>query len=160
MKEIWKKIEGFDKYEVSNFGNVRHIKNGNLKIQYNLFGYAQVLIYKNGKAKSIRVNRAVMKAFRPIENCEEMEVNHKNYNRGDNRIENLEWTTRKENCKHRNNHLEYYNSEACVDSEGRIFKSYREAGRFHGISPNTVKNDVLGKTKRKLGGRSTFSKIK
>lgn len=159
MKEIWKRIVGSSKYEVSNKGNVRHINGKNIKLQYSIYGYAQVLIYdENNKPWCIRVHREELKAFCPIENYEEMEVNHKNYNRADNRLENLEWTTRKENSFHRNKHLEYYNSESCVDSLGNKFKSYRDAGRYHNLSPNTVKRDVLGMTTQLRSPRVTFSK--
>lgn len=34
-----------------------------------------------------------------------------------------------------------------IDSKGNIFKSYREASRFWGYAPNTIKNDCLGRTK-------------
>lgn len=159
MEEKWKPVLGFANYEVSNLGNVRHIKNGKLKIQYNQWGYGQVLLYNNGKPINVRVNRIVLIAFNYVENYKELQVNHKNYNRADNRLENLEWVTGSENCKHRNKHLKYYNSESCIDSNGRKFKSYREAARFHGIAPNTVKRDVLGMTKRVCKGRITFSSI-
>lgn len=158
-KEIWKELVGNKKYEISNKGNIRHKGGESLKIQYNVYGYSQVVLYdNNNKPKSVRIHREVLKAFKPIENEEEMEVNHKNYNRADNSLENLEWTTRKENCKHRNKHLEYYNAEKCVDSLGNEFKSYREAGRYHNISPNTVKRDVLGLTLGIRTPRVTFSK--
>lgn len=159
MEEIWKNMIDNKKYEVSNKGNIRHVNGKNLKIQYSKDGYSTVVIYdNNNKAKSIRVHREVLKAFNFIDNYKQMEVNHKNFNRTDNRLENLEWTTSEENSKHRNSHLEYYNSEECYDSFGNKFKSYREAARYYGISPNTVKRDVLGQTKRVCKGRVTFLK--
>ena len=42
----------------------------------------------------------------------------------------------------------FYNSKGCYDSKGNYFNSYREAGRYYGISANTVKRDCLGLTTR------------
>lgn len=157
MKEIWKKILDNEKYEVSNLGNVRHVGSKNLKIQYSREGYGCVLIYdKNNKAQNIRIHREVLKSFNYFEGCEKLEVNHKNYNRSDNRLENLEWCTSSENNIHRNKHLKYYNSKKCKDSLGNEFESYREAGRYYNISPNTVKRDVLGITKKEDSKREIF----
>ena len=60
-KEIWKDIPGYDnKYQVSNFGNVRSVKRKkNLRLFKNNNGYMNVVLYKNSRKKHWRVHRLV-----------------------------------------------------------------------------------------------------
>lgn len=105
MEEIWKPIEGyFGRYEISNFGNVKSVYNNGktkiLKPRINFKGYARVSLSSNYKRKEFCVHRLVGMAF--IENKENKpQINHKNGIKLDNRLNNLEWVTAKENCIHR-----------------------------------------------------------
>lgn len=148
MKEIWKKIEGFENYQISNFGNVKNKNNKILKPQKNIYGYMTILLYNHSKVKNYRIHRLVLENFNPIEGMETLQVNHINQKRDDNRLENLEWCTPKENCNRKSSKDIFYNSIGCYDELGNYFNSYREAGKFYKISPNTVKRDCLGITKR------------
>jgi hypothetical protein len=108
MEEIWKDIEGYEGlYQVSNLGRIKSLPkmvSGNHYRGERIIGsssgfYNRVCLYKNNKAKSIRIHRLVAKAFIPnLEN--KPEINHVNGNRLDNRVENLEWATPKENMRH------------------------------------------------------------
>lgn len=96
--EIWKPIIEYENYEVSSLGNIRHKdKKKNRTIQDNGNGYKIVGIINNGKYKNIYVHKCVLKTFNPIENEVQFETNHKNFNRSDNRLENLQWLSRKDN---------------------------------------------------------------
>jgi hypothetical protein len=96
--EIWKEIEGYLGCEISNQGRVK--QDGKLRPLYkNKDGYMVVNIGKRDKRKQFRVNRLVATAF--ISNPENKpQVNHKNSVRCDDRVENLEWSTSKENIQH------------------------------------------------------------
>lgn len=100
MIEKWRDIEGFDGvYQISSMGRVRSLKFGKERILKlnNSNGYLYVFLRKNGKPKNLTIHRLVATYFIP--NPENKpEVNHKNCKRDDNRVENLEWCTRKENC--------------------------------------------------------------
>lgn len=97
-KEIWMPIAGFDD-EISNMGNVRNYKFGyerKRKPTVNSFGYAVITLTKNGKQCIKRLNRLVWEAFNgPIPDG--LQVNHINENKLDNRLENLNLMTCKEN---------------------------------------------------------------
>lgn len=102
MAEEWKYIEGFEDYQVSNLGRVKSLKLGRnniLKARKNGSGYLQVLLYGKKKINSA-VHRLVLVHFKPIDNFQNLEVNHINGIKDDNKLENLEWVTHSENLKH------------------------------------------------------------
>lgn len=114
MNEIWKDIPGYESsYQASNLGNIKslsrlvgHPKGGMkltkekvLKKQNGSNGYFIVGMHKNGEGGSKTVHRLVALAF--IDNPEnKKEVNHKDGNKKNNQIDNLEWATISENRHH------------------------------------------------------------
>jgi len=99
MKEIWKPIEGFESYEVSNLSRVRRAKNGRIITPVVLnTGYLVVRFSINRKVYTKLLHRIVAKAFIPNPNNYPV-VNHINEDRKDARIENLEWCTQSNNLK-------------------------------------------------------------
>lgn len=100
-KEWWKMVPGYEGlYEVSNWGRVKGLKYGRiLKPCKDQDGYLSVQLCKEGKIKRLRVHRLVAMAFIP--NPDNLPcVNHINEIKTDNRVENLEWVTNKENSNH------------------------------------------------------------
>jgi len=97
MEEIFKTIEGFSNYSVSNLGNVANQKTGRiLTIRLNRGGYNIVDFSLNGKKYTKQVHRLVAKAF--IENpCNKPCVDHIDNNRTNNNVNNLRWVTKSEN---------------------------------------------------------------
>lgn len=107
-KEIWKDILGFEgHYQASTLGRIKSLDRkdtlgrslkGRIMKQGETRGkYLTVGLSKNGVRKTYRVNRLILMTFCPCENMEILEANHKNENRQDNRLENLNWLTSQEN---------------------------------------------------------------
>ena len=100
--EKWKIIEEFPNYAISNMGRVKRIKKNNklLCLSKKKSGYIYTCLFKNGHRSYKRIHRLVLENFRPIDNMNNLEVNHKDGTKTNNKLENLEWCTRSENEKH------------------------------------------------------------
>jgi hypothetical protein len=113
MSEIWKPIKGYeDLYEVSNTGRVRRIRHKAVigktnptlpqrekKPHVNQDGYAMVGLYRGQTQKHIGVHRLVAMAFIP--NPENLpQVNHKDEDKTNNHVDNLEWCTNEYNSRY------------------------------------------------------------
>lgn len=101
--ETWKKILDFPDYKVSNFGRINSIKYGREKILKPSLnkgtGYFRVTLLHNGIRQCFDIHAIVAKHFLTKSNlC--LEINHKNGDKSDNRVKNLEYVTRSENIKH------------------------------------------------------------
>ena len=173
--EIWKDIEGYEGlYQVSNMGRVKSLnyrRTGKEEILKGVDygeGYLYVSLWKNGKVKQCRINRLVAQAF--LENPQNLpEVNHKNEDKNDNSIENLEWCSKSYNINYgtRNKkagkkltgkkHSEEHNKKIgkklskpvfSVDKESGLimwWESAMEASRQTGISQGNISNCCQGK---------------
>lgn len=101
--EIWKDIKGYEGlYQVSNLGNIKSLFRYKkiLKPTKNTLGYLKVSLYKDKKIKVMSVHRLVAEAF--LENTNNFtDINHKDGNKTNNKVENLEWCTRQQNILHR-----------------------------------------------------------
>lgn len=102
-KEIWKDVTGYEGlYQVSNLGKIISGLPSRVifrKFSKNNKGYLRVVFRKNYIAKTFSVHRLVAEAFIPNpEN--KLQVNHKNADKSDNRVTNLEWNTNAENMNH------------------------------------------------------------
>jgi hypothetical protein len=127
-------------------------------------GYVLVTLWKGKKINTIRAHRLIAITF--IQNPEgKKDVNHKNGIKSDNRVENLEWATRKENINHSYaNGLAGQNKmgdsdprrKAVIqfDLSGNLIKEYsgrHEAARQTGLSQSGISHCCVGRTKNYAG---------
>jgi hypothetical protein len=112
--EVFKDIQGYEGYyQISNFGRVKTLartyingKGGLCKVKEAIkapcltpIGYVQITLYKDGVGLTHKMHRLVASHF--IANPENKpEVNHKDGNKLNNHVTNLEWVTSKENIVH------------------------------------------------------------
>lgn len=147
MEEQWEKIiidNNITFYSVSNFGRVRNDSTGTYlygSVANN--GYRMVhLRYR--VEKNCSVHRLVMKAFKPVENMDELQINHIDGNKLNNHISNLEWSTALENMRHSYvNNLQKNEMRPCYmyDLEGKYIRSFvnsKEAAKELNMDYNTI----------------------
>lgn len=171
-KEEWKEIQGYEGiYEVSNFGNVRSLpryKRGNfdskvfiegktIKQVKNNRGYYIVQLSKNNKVKNFSVHRLVAEAFIPNPN-NFPQVNHKDEDKSNNRVSNLEWMTLKRNINYgtRNKRMALTKGKnvKAFDDDGNFimgFCSMAVAEKITGINQGDISRCTLGKTEHAGG---------
>lgn len=182
MQEIWKDIKAYENmYQISNMGNVKSLnykqtgREKILKPSVDKDGYQRVILCKNGYIKNYFVHRLVYEAFYG-EIPKGMQVNHINEIKSDNRLENLNLMTPKENCNYgtRNkrvaekrkgmkhteeakNKISEANSKPVLQINTktgeiiRVFQSTREVQRQLGYNHGNISNCCKGKYKTCCG---------
>lgn len=111
MEEVWKDIKGYEGlYKVSNLGRVKNSSNKYKKYNINNKGYCLLSLYRDSKEKHFLIHRLVAEAFIPkVEN--KNQINHKDGNKENNRVDNLEWCNQKENYNHGKERFYYSHNE-------------------------------------------------
>lgn len=130
MEEIWKPVKNFENlYEISNLGRVKsHHKYGGLdnrimKQKINRYGYSCVKLSNRGHTRHVQVHRLVAETF--LENPNDFPmINHKDENKLNNHVENLEW------CNAQYNNTYGHRLEKAFPKAWEKW-SYTERGRAH-----------------------------
>lgn len=171
-EEIWKDIPRYPGYQASNLGRIRtfnkitftkwhgerHWENRILKFKPSLknnhkqkqgSGY-RVTLWKDGKSKDFLVARLIATTFLEDLIETEMTVNHKNGNRHDNRIDNLEWLSLSDNIKYGFENGQYKQHKTILynEKEKKEFRSQSLASSFLGRKNGYIRNCL--KSNRKI----------
>ena len=161
--EAWLTIKGFENYKVSTLGRVMNIKTGKILTPYTTKnGYQIVNPSRGGVSSNLYVHRLVAEAFIPTDDTD-LQVNHINGIKSDNRLDNLEWCTSSENHLHRSRTLgikssadhmskmrdlaakAHYKQVKCVETDV-IYKSCVEAAKAINRSPTSIWQALSGRT--------------
>ena len=160
--EIWKDIKGYEGfYQVSNFGRVKSVarvvksrwgtdkplKERPVREIVDGLGYSRLSLSKEGIVKAHKIHRLVAEAFLQGEG----HINHKDGDKQNNRIENLEFCTIKQNNNHAfENGLRptKYKQPIICEQTGEIYESQAALARSLGISHVMVSSYMKGNFKR------------
>ena len=158
--EFWKDIEGYEGlYQISSFGRVKSLSNDKarkekIKIpESTRGGYKLVNLWKNGEQKGFLVHRLVASAFLPNPNnypC----INHKDENKSNNCLENLEWCTVKYNINYGTRTEKCSKKVEQYDLKGKLIKTWKslmEIQRQLGYAIGNISNCCNGKRSTAYG---------
>lgn len=163
--EIFKEINDFEGYYISNLGRVKSCKRKTEKfiaVKDDTHGYLIVKLWKDNKQYSKKIHRLVAEAF--ISNPENLrDVNHRDENKHNNCVENLEWISHKDNINYgtRNERANKTKSKAIIqlDLNGNVineFISSYDAERQLDISESNINQCCNGKRKTAGGYKWQF----
>ena len=157
----WKQVENYPMYDVSSDGHVRthqrKLRNNSiLKPGISKAGYARVVLCNDGTKRNIPVHRIVAEAFIP--NPENKpQVNHKDGNKLNNDVSNLEWCTASENVQHsfdvlgherQNGGMNKLSQEQVeflrIKAANGELTTYTEFAKMFNVSERTIANAVRG----------------
>lgn len=163
IKEKWKDVKNYEGlYQISNLGEIKSYYKGCkvLKINITACGYCYITLYKNKKPKRFPIHRLVAQAF--IKNPNNyLFINHKDENKLNNNVNNLEWCSHKYNCNygsrnyrcalHNWKRVQRYNRQNELIGE---FPSLKEAEKITGVKYQLISRVCRGK--RKTAGGSIW----
>jgi len=147
---------------ISSDGGVYNSKTNRwLKPTLKSGGYFHLGLMVNGKQVYRMIHRLIMETYAPIDNMEEMKIDHINGVKTDNRLENLRWCTQAENIKfstEQGTNCNYNNRKKviCIEN-GEIYSSGYEAAKVFNTSQGSIYNCCCGRTKSAGGHTFEFA---
>lgn len=148
--EIWKEVSDNPNYLISNMGRIRRVGSNKDHSVRDSKGYLVTDLYQGGRRNTVRVHRLVADEFVPNPN-DKPEVNHKDGNKHNNRASNLEYVTKKENCRHA------WDTGLVKPSYGMLGKHNPNSGRKGKAFRIVETGEVFGTLKEcedKIGGNN------
>ena len=154
----WREVKEYSNYEVNQFGEIRHkTRRKVLKPRSNNGGYQYVNFKINGKNTNFAVHRIVANAFIPNPKGY-TEINHKDYDRTNNCVDNLEWVDSSQNKQHAYLKDENKSSRGKAviqrSKDGTYIKTFEtisKAAKEMNCSIAAISNCCLGRTKTSQG---------
>ena len=172
MEEQWKQIKDYPNYEASDLGRIRNKKTKRIiSAHIQNSGYTTVCLSNKGITKTLCVHRLVLTAFEPKDNANKLDVHHKDYDKTNNRLDNLEWTTVSGNMQYSINRGRFQRTEKWrknlkwtldkvlgksiigtneTTGETVFYKALNDCAN-DGFQPSCVSNCCTGKRKHHLG---------
>ena len=170
MREVFEDLKGYeDSYQISEFGRIfskrrlvgnRIIFGREIAQEITKDGYLKVTLCKNGIQKKYYLHRLVALQFLPTKDTS-LQVNHKDGNKFNNNVTNLEWCTKEENQNHAVEHNLMQHGEArpsAILKESEVIEIYKAKGILssaqlsakYGVSKNTINRILRGEKWRYL----------
>lgn len=155
----WLDVVGYEGlYKVNSNGDVKSINYNRtgqsklLKCAIDRYGYYIVNLYKNQKRKTFRVHRIVAQAFMPNDDANNTLINHKDENKLNNRVENLEWCNAKYNINYSIRKYKGVNPKKIIQMDMneivvQEWDSISKAANSLGYSKSSISNCCRGKIK-------------
>ena len=146
MENEWRSHPIYKNYVCNANGDIKSLITNKLMKQHDVKGYLYVhLTINSQQSKFVLAHRFILESFSELN---DLDVNHINGNKHDNRLINLEWCTKSENCIHREEVIKTGNSKEvlCVET-GIVYNSTKEAERITGINQSNINQVALNKRK-------------
>lgn len=175
VDEVWMNIHGYESlYQISNLGRVKSITKCSIHMSGDYIkkdsidkdGYAYVKLRKERKYKQWRVHRLVAMHFIGLpENYKNLQVNHLDGNKSNNRVDNLEWCTLAENIQHGYRMGLYrvgeekHNAKLTNNQIKEIRSTYIRGSRTKGIKPLARKYGVSAQAIRYIINKVTYKDV-
>ena len=157
--ELWKEIEGYSNYMISNLGRVKSLNYNRTKkekiMKFNTHpnGYLMIMLSKNNKQKVFPIHRLVAEHFIPNPENKPC-IDHINTIRTDNRVDNLRWVTHKENMNNPITKEKISKQVKQLTIDGKLVKiwnSNRDIEKELGYYHSTISYCCNGKQKTAYG---------
>ena len=160
--EVWKDVVGYEGlYQVSNLGRVKSLpRNGThtnkekeMTVRADPKGYMRLCLCKDGKGKNVKVHRLVAEAFIPNP-ANLPQVNHKDEDKRNNCVWNLEWCDNRYNCVYNNRMKKIAQKVSrrvrCLETD-IVYESVADAARKTGLTYSNIVYVCQGKFKQIKG---------
>lgn len=171
----WFDIPDYPNYKINKLGEIKSIKNNKkLKVLLNAYGYGLVNLHNKNGQKTFLIHRLMAKVFMSdLVANKNLVINHKDLNKLNNSLDNLELVTQKENIEHSRIHGRQKRLKGKDNKRSKkifqydvdenllkVWDSVMDVERTIGIKSNSISNCALGKCKTAKGYKWSYVELK